>query len=148
MALAIDYGDIADIHPRKKEPIGARLALAARAIAYGEKLTYSGPLYDSMKIDNDKVAITFEHVGQGLEARGGELKGFLIAGADGNWHEAKAEINGKRVVVWSSDVPRPVAVRYAWAKFPENNLYNKDGLPAVPFRTDNWPGITQPKVQP
>jgi len=148
MALAIDYGDIADIHPKKKEPVGARLALAARGVAYGEKLTYSGPVYDSMKIEGDKVAVTFKNTGQGLDARGGVLKGFIIAGADGTWHEAKAEISGRRVIVSSSEVPKPVAVRYAWAKFPENTLYNKEGLPAVPFRTDTWPGVTQPKAQP
>jgi sialate O-acetylesterase len=148
MALAIDYGTYDDIHPRKKEPVGARLALAARSIAYGEKLTFSGPMYDSMKVEDGRISLRFKHTGKGLEARDGELKGFLIAGEDRIWREAKAEINGKRVVVSSPEVLKPVAVRYAWAKFPACNLYNKDGLPASPFRTDDWPGVTWPKVQP
>jgi sialate O-acetylesterase len=148
MALAIDYGTYDDIHPRKKEPVGARLALAARAIAYGEKIVYSGPMYDKLKIDGDKAVLSFKHTGGGLEARGGDLKGFLIAGDDKVWREAKAEIKGKQVIVSSAEVAKPVAVRYAWAKFPTCNLYNKEGLPASPFRTDEWPGVTQPKPQP
>ena len=148
MALAIDYGTYDDIHPRKKEPVGARLALAARAIAYGEKIVYSGPMYDKLKIDGDKAILSFKHTGGGLEARGGELKGFLIAGDDKVWREAKAEIKGKQVIVSSAEVAKPVAVRYAWAKFPTSTLYNKEGLPASPFRTDDWPGVTQPKPQP
>jgi sialate O-acetylesterase len=148
MALAIDYGTYDDIHPRKKEPVGARLALAARAVAYGEKITFSGPMYDSMKVEDDRIALSFKHTGRGLEARDGELKGFLIAGEDKIWREAKAEIKGKRVIVSSAEVPKPVAVRYAWAKFPTCNLFNKDGLPASPFRTDDWPGVTWPKIQP
>ena len=148
MALAIDFGEEKDIHPRKKEPVGARLALAARAIAYGEKLVYSGPIYDSMKVENEKAILNFKHTGGGLEVRDGELKGFLIAGEDKVWHEAKAEVKGKHVVVSSAEVTKPVAVRYGWAKFPACNLYNKEGLPASPFRTDDWPGVTQPKPQP
>ncbi|MBO0798970.1 MAG: sialate O-acetylesterase, partial [Blastocatellia bacterium] len=148
MAVAIDVGDIKDIHPRNKQPVGARLALAARAIAYGEKILYSGPVYKSSSIAAGKVILNFDHTGAGLESRGGELKGFLIAGEDKVWHEAKAVIKGgKQVEVTSEDVAKPVAVRYGWAKYPECNLYNKEGLPASPFRTDQWPGVTQPKPQ-
>lgn len=145
MALAIDVGNINDIHPRNKQPVGARLALAGRAVAYGEKLVYSGPMFAAMKVKGSQVELRFNHVGGGLVAKDGALKGFLIAGEDKVWHEAKAEIKGKNVVVSSADVAKPVAVRYAWAKFPECNLYNKEGLPAVPFRTDDWPGVTWPK---
>ncbi|MFN7930272.1 MAG: sialate O-acetylesterase [Blastocatellia bacterium] len=145
MALAIDVGTIDDIHPRNKQPVGARLALAARAVAYKQKLVYSGPVYSSMKIEGSRVVLNFNHTGSGLEAKGGELKGFLVAGEDKVWHEAKAEVQGKKVIVLSTAVTKPVAVRYAWAKYPTCNLYNKEGLPAVPFRTDDWPMITAPK---
>jgi sialate O-acetylesterase len=89
--------------------------------------------------------LSFTQTGGGLMAKDGELKGFLIAGADKVFHEAKAEINGKRIVVSNTEVTAPVAVRYAWAKYPTCNLYNKEGLPAIPFRTDDWPGVTWPK---
>ncbi len=145
MALAIDHGTYDDIHPRAKQPVGARLALSALAVAYGRKIVHSGPMYSAMKIDGEKISLSFNSTGSGLEARGGELKGFLISGEDRKWRAAQARIEGNRVVVWSSEVARPVAVRYAWAKYPECNLYNKEGLPAVPFRTDDWPGVTWPK---
>jgi len=148
MALAIDVGTYDDIHPRNKQPVGARLALSARAVAYGEKIVHSGPVYKSMKVEGDKVSLSFSHTGDGLEARGGELKGFIIAGDDKVWREAKAEIKGKSVIVSSPEVSKPVAVRYGWMKFPTCNLHNKDGLPATPFRTDDWPGVTQSKVTP
>jgi len=148
MALAIDVGTYDDIHPRKKEPVGVRLALTARALVYGEKIVHSGPVYQSLKVEGDKAILSFKHTGGGLEARGGELKGFIIAGADKVWREAKAEIKGDRVIVSSPEALKPVAVRYAWAKYPECNLYNKEGLPATPFRTDDWPGVTQSKVTP
>jgi sialate O-acetylesterase len=145
MAVITDVGDEKDIHPRQKEPVGARLALAARALAYGEKIAYSGPLYDSMKIEGNKVVLNFTHVGTGLEARGGELKGFTIAGADKKFHNAQAKIEGDKVIVWSDAVEKPVAVRYGWANFPVVNLWNKEGLPASPFRTDDFVMITGPK---
>jgi sialate O-acetylesterase len=148
MAVAIDVGDINDIHPRNKQPVGSRLALAARAVAYGEKIVYSGPSYKAVNITGNKAILSFDHTGTGLESKGGELKGFIIAGADKVWHEAKAEIKGNQVEITSDSVAKPVAVRYGWAKYPECNLYNKEGLPASPFRTDQWPGITQPKPQP
>jgi sialate O-acetylesterase len=148
MAVAIDVGTYDDIHPRNKQPVGSRLALSARAVAYGERLTHSGPVYESMRIEGEKVILSFKHSGGGLEARGGALKGFIIAGEDKVWREATAEINGHRVIVRSANVAKPVAVRYAWSKYPTCNLFNKEGLPATPFRTDDWPGVTQPKTNP
>ena len=149
MAVAIDVGTYDDIHPRNKQPVGSRLALSARAVAYGEGLTHSGPVYQSMKIEGDKVILSFKQTGGGLEARGGGgLKGFIIAGDDKVWREATAEIRDNRVIVSSADVPKPVAVRYAWIKYPTGNFFNKEGLPATPFRTDDWPGVTQPKINP
>jgi sialate O-acetylesterase len=145
MAVITDVGDPKDIHPRKKQPVGERLSLAARAIAYGERITYSGPVYREQRINNDRIVLLFDHVGKGLEARGGELKGFAICGEDRKFVWAQAEIAGDRVVVRSEQVPKPVAVRYGWADFPEVNLWNKDGLPATPFRTDSFPLITAPK---
>ncbi|HLP77954.1 MAG TPA: sialate O-acetylesterase [Candidatus Paceibacterota bacterium] len=136
MAVTADIGDANDIHPTRKAPVGARLALAARALAYGEKLEYSGPLYDGMKVADGKVVISFTHVGSGLMAKDGELKGFTIAGVDKKFVPAKAEIKGKTVVVWSDQVAKPEAVRYGWANVPDVNLFNKEGLPASPFRTD------------
>jgi sialate O-acetylesterase len=146
MAVITDVGDEKDIHPKKKEPVGARLALAARAIAYGQDVVYSGPIYKSMKVKADEAILSFEHTGAGLVAQSGELKGFAIAGEDNRFVWAKAEIqNGKKVVVSSPQVPSPVAVRYGWADYPVGNLWNKEGLPASPFRTDNLPLTTAPK---
>jgi sialate O-acetylesterase len=143
MAVITDVGNETNIHPTKKEPVGARLALAARAIAYGEHIEYSGPIYKSMEIKDNQAILSFTHIGRGLEARGGELKGFAICGDDRKWVWAKAEIrNGKRVVVSSPEITKPVAVRYGWADYPVVNLWNKDGLPASPFRTDDFPMTT------
>ena len=136
MVVITDIGDANDIHPADKEPVGKRLALAARAIAYGGTIEYSGPLYQSMEVSGDKVGITFSHVGKGLLAKDGPLKGFTIAGADGNFVPAVAEIRGGAVIVSSTAVPEPKAVRYGWANVPDVNLFNRDGLPASPFRTD------------
>ena len=136
MAVTIDCGDADDIHPAHKQPVGARLALAARALAYGERIEYSGPLFDSMKIDGSDAILRFTHIGGGLVAKNGELEGFTIAGADKVFHPAQAKIVGDTVVVNSGGVPKPVAVRYGWANVPEGNLFNRAGLPASPFRTD------------
>jgi sialate O-acetylesterase len=136
MAVTLDCGDAEDIHPAHKQPVGARLALAARALAYGEKLEYSGPIFDAMKIDGAKAVLTFQHVGGGLVAKDGALKGFTMAGADKVFHPAQAKIVGGTVVVSSPDVSKPVAVRYGWANVPEANLFNRAGLPASSFRTD------------
>jgi len=145
MAVTIDIGDANDIHPRNKQELGNRLALAARAIAYGEKIEYSGPIYreGSLKKEDGKIRLRFDHVGGGLVAKGPELKGFSIAGEDEKFVWAKAKIENDSVIVRSDKVPQPLAVRYAWAINPECNLYNKEGLPASPFRTDDWPGLTQ-----
>jgi len=143
LALAIDIGEAADIHPKNKQDVGYRLSLAARKVAYGEDLVYSGPMYRSMSRHGNKIVIKFDHVAKGLVARGGDLKQFAIAGADQKFYWAKAVIEGKNVVVSSDKVEKPVAVRYAWAENPEGcNLYNSENLPASPFRTDKWPGIT------
>ena len=136
MAVTTDVGNATDIHPNKKEPVGQRLALAARALAYGEKIEYSGPLYDSMTAKGGKITLSFKHVGGGLVAKDGELKGFTIAGADKQFVPAQAKIEGSTVVVSAEGVAAPKAVRYGWANVPDVNLYNKEGLPASPFRSD------------
>ena len=112
-------------------------------VAYGKTLVYSGPIYQSMKVEDHRIRLSFRHAGGGLVAKGdAPLKGFAIAGPDRRFVWAQAKIDGHGVVAWSDQVSRPVAVRYGWADNPECNLYNKDGLPASPFRTDGWPGIT------
>lgn len=140
MAVAIDIGEWNDIHPLNKKDVGKRLALAAQKVAYADdKVVYSGPIYESMRIEGNKIIITFTQTGSGLMARGDELKCFAIAGSDKRFVWAKAKIENNKVVVWSEMVPNPVAVRYAWADNPEGaNLYNGEGLPASPFRTDEW----------
>lgn len=139
LVVTTDLGDEKEIHPRRKREVGERLALVARAKVYGEHIPYSGPLYDKMEIRDGAVVVHFTHVGAGLEAKGGPLTGFTIAGEDHKFHNAEAKIEGKTVVVRSDAVPRPVAVRFGWAKNPQINLWNKDGLPASPFRTDDFP---------
>lgn len=138
MAVAIDIGEANDLHPTNKEDVGKRLALAAEKIAYGDKsVVYSGPIYQSMKIEGNKIIISFANIGSGLIVKGGELKHFAIAGADKKFVWANAKIEKDKVVVSSDSVTNPVAVRYGWADNPEGaNLYNKEGLPASPFRTD------------
>jgi sialate O-acetylesterase len=139
MAVTVDVGDAANIHPTRKRPVGERLALAARAVAYGEKVEYSGPVFKNMKIGNDRAVISFDHAKSGLMANLKDLNGFTIAGKDGNFVPATAEIEGSTVIVNSTAIARPVAVRYAWANVPEGNLFNHDGLPAAPFRSDAGP---------
>lgn len=144
IALAIDIGEAKDIHPKNKQEVGRRLALVALHDVYGKTdLAYSGPAYDSMKVDGDAVRLTFKHA-DGLAAKGGDaLKGFAVAGEDHQWHWADAKVEGNQVVVHSDEVKHPVAVRYAWANNPEGaNLVNGAGLPASPFRTDDWKGKT------
>ncbi|MGA2061203.1 MAG: sialate O-acetylesterase [Thermoguttaceae bacterium] len=136
MAVTTDIGDANDIHPARKGPVGIRLALAARTLAYGEKIEYSGPLFESMKVEGNKALISFAHAGGGLVAKDGELKGFTIARVDKKFVPAKAEIKGNTIVVWSDEITSPVAVRYGWSNVPEVNLFNREGLPASPFRTD------------
>ncbi len=143
MAVITDIGDKDNIHPTKKQPVGERLALAARAIAYGEKLVSSGPVFKKMTVKGNEAILKFDSVGSGLEARDGELQGFAICGPDKKFVWAKARIDGKQVIVSSPAVTQPVAVRYGWADFPIVNLWNRSGLPATPFRTDDFPMITK-----
>lgn len=142
MAVAIDIGEENDIHPKNKQEVGRRLALIALSNIYGQKASWSGPLYKSYKKDGNQIRISFTHTAPGLKAKDGALKGFAIAGADHKFHWAKAVISGDEVLVSSPEVPDPVAVRYGWANNPDCNLYNGADLPASPFRTDNWQGIT------
>jgi len=142
MAVAIDIGEANDIHPRNKQDVGMRLALWALARVYGQKdLVYSGPLYASHAVEGDKVRLRFTCIGSGLMIKDGEtLKHFAIAGEDRKWVWAEARIEGDEVVVWSPQVAKPVAVRYAWADNPEGcNLFNREGLPAAPFSTEGLP---------
>jgi len=143
MAVAIDIGDAADIHPKDKLNVGRRLAFAALAGAYDRDIEYSGPWYRSMKATKQGIRLKFDHVDGGLVARGGKLTGFAIAGEDRKFVWADAVIDGDTVLVSSTAVAKPVAVRYAWDANPVCNLFNKTGLPAVPFRTDDWPMITR-----
>ena len=136
MAVITDTSSDGNMHPPEKLPVGHRLALAALATAYGQKIEFSGPLYDSMQVEGNAIRLKFTHVGGGLEAKGGKLEGFAIAGADSKWVWADAKIEGETVLVSSPEVAHPVAVRYGWASNPIVTLYNKAGLPASPFRTD------------
>ncbi len=136
MAVTIDIGDSNDIHPGNKQDAGLRLALAARAIAYGEQgLEYSGPMYRQTTRQGSALRLWFDHAGSGLQGRGGPLVGFELAGPDGEFVKPEASIAGSSVILTSPDVPAPVQARYAWADDPEGNLINGAGLPASPFRT-------------
>jgi sialate O-acetylesterase len=147
MALTIDIGEANDIHPKNKQDVGKRLALNALKIAYNKNVVHSGPMYQSVEFKDGKAFVTFAETGSGLKAKDkyGYVNAFSIAGADKKFHWAKAEIvDEKTVVVFAENVKDPVAVRYAWANNPDDiNLYNIEDLPANPFRTDNWPGITK-----
>lgn len=139
LAVTYDVGEWNDIHPLNKKAVAQRLFLGARKMVYGEKVTHSGPVYKDMKIEGDKIVISFTETGRGLMAKGGTLKHFAIAGEDKQFVWAEAVIRGNKVVVSSKSVKNPVAVRYAWSDNPdEANLCNKEGLLASPFRTDNW----------
>jgi sialate O-acetylesterase len=172
MAVITDFGNEYDIHPTPKRPVGDRLALVARARTYGEKIVYSGPMSKTVKFDGRNAVLTFEHVGSGLvtkemvptlerknkeglslgfawrakdDSSAAPLVGFTVCGKDMVFHPAKAQIVGATVVVASDAVAEPTAVRYGWADHPICNLFNREGLPASPFRTDEFRGITQPK---
>ena len=134
MVGTADVGDLDNVHPTRKEPVGRRLALAARALAYGENIEFSGPIYQSMRVDSGKAVLTFRHAA-GLVAKDGPLKDFTIAGADKVFVPAEAVIRGGEIVVSSGKVSTPVAVRYGWGTY-NGNLFNTEGLPASPFRTD------------
>lgn len=143
MAVTIDIGEADDVHPRNKQDVGKRLALGALKTVYGKDIVASGPIYKSMQIKDGKVYISFDSIGSGLVTSNGDpLKGFAIAGKDKKFIWANASIEGDKVVVWSADITEPASVRYGWANNPVCNLFNKEGLPASPFRTDVWPGIT------
>ena len=138
MVVTVDCGDSADIHPANKKPVGERLSLAAQALAYNKKVLYSGPIYRSMKIQGNEIELSFDFIGKGLRVKGIELNDFVIAGSDKKFIPAKAIIKGDKIVVSSDKITNPVAVRMGWSNVPHVNLYNRDGLPASPFRTDDW----------
>jgi sialate O-acetylesterase len=139
MAITMDIGEPGNIHPKNKQEVGKRLAMWALGTVYGQKTATSGPLPAGHEVRGGEVALSFTHTDGGLTAKGGDLKGFVIAGDDKKWLPAKARIEGDKVIVSSPDVKQPVAVRYAWDNNPECNLFNGAGLPASPFRTDDWP---------
>jgi sialate O-acetylesterase len=152
MAVITDAGDALDIHPYDKSAPGSRLALVALHNVYGKRIVASGPVYKSMKVEGNKIIISFNEIHNGLtvgrpdtdntvSADGAELKGFGMAGANQKFVWAKAVINANKVIVSTDEIAKPEAVRYNWADNPPGNLYNKDGLPARPFRTDNWPPL-------
>jgi sialate O-acetylesterase len=135
MVVAVDIGEAKDIHPKNKKDVGERLSLCALAKVYGKKLEYSGPLYEKMQRNGNKVTLCFSH-NDGLHAKGGSLKGFELAGKDKKFYPADAVISADKVIVSSPEVKHPAIVRYAWKGYPQNcNLYNKANLPASPFRT-------------
>jgi len=139
MAVTIDIGDEKNVHPKDKQDVGDRLSRIALANVYGQGIEYSGPVFKSAQVENGDIRLHFTHPGGGLVAKGGPLKWFVIAGADQVFAPADARIDGDTVVVSSATVPTPVAVRYAWDNYPDGcNLYNAAGLPAAPFRTDDW----------
>jgi len=149
MAVIIDIGDGYNAHPNNKWDVGRRLALSALHVAYGRDGVYSGPIYNSMKIDGNSVRLTFSHVAGGLTAGNEDtLKGFTIAGEDREFKAADARIEGSEVVVSSKDISHPVAARYGWDDNPECTFYNSAGLPASPFRTDDWPCMTDGMLIP
>lgn len=164
-AVLVDIGESGDIHPRNKKDAGERLARIALARDYGKTIPYSGPVYDSMTVRSNQIVLSFSHTDGGLVAQpipdtfmiksssnltaplvrntpGSQLEGFAICGVDRQWVWAEAKLDGNKVIAWSPKVPAPVAVRYAWANNPTFNLYNGAGLPASPFRTDDYPSIT------
>jgi sialate O-acetylesterase len=152
MAVTIDIGNLTDVHPKNKQDVGLRLARWALAKTYGKAVAFSGPLYKGHKVEGNRVRIEFEYAESGLmvgakngvdpvrPVADGKLKRFQIAGANRVWKPAEAIIDGVTITVSSPEVSQPVAARYAFVPYPEGaNLYNKDGLPASPFRTDDWP---------
>ena len=141
MVVAIDNADSNDmnnVHPKNKQEIGRRLAIAAEAIAYGNKIVYSGPVFEKMEIEGNRIRLHFKHTGSGLMAKDGALKGFAIAGDDRKFIWANATIEGNTIVVATPEVTKPIAVRYGWSNNPPTSLYNNENLPASPFRTDEW----------
>jgi sialate O-acetylesterase len=142
LAVTIDTGDADDIHPKDKQVVGERLALCALANEYGEKISWAGPTFASMTQLPGALKLRFNHTEGGLVVKGDKPGEFSVAGKDRQWHWAEAKVEGDSVVVSSPAVPDPQAARYAWQANPAATLFNGIGLPAVPFRTDNWPGVT------
>jgi len=142
MAVTTDIGDISNIHPKNKQDVGDRLALWALAKTYARDVVYSGPLYRKMKVEDNKIRLFFDYTDGGLVAKDGPLTEFTIAGSDKNFVDADAVIDGDTVLVSSDKIDLPVAVRFGWSNIPQPNFFNKAGLPASPFRTDDWPGVT------
>jgi sialate O-acetylesterase len=142
LAVTIDIGNATDIHPKNKREVGRRLALSALATTYGKPVSGSGPWFSSLDVEGERIRIHFDHADEGLRLKEPTGKSFAIAGEDRRFVWAKAVIDGETVIVSSPAVPKPVAVRYAWDSNPEASLFNGAGLPAVPFRSDDWPGIT------
>jgi sialate O-acetylesterase len=143
LAVTIDTGDADNIHSPVKQPVGERLALCALANYYGKKVVYSGPTLKSVDRRSGAIRLHFAHADGGLVVKGAKLEEFAIAGEDRKWYWADARIKGKTIIVSSPSVPNPKEVRYAWQSNPAATLFNGAGLPAVPFRTDSWPGITE-----
>ncbi len=146
MAVTIDVGEARNIHPKNKQDVGHRLAQAALAVAYRKELVPMGPLMRSVTIEDSRVRVQFDHVGEKLVVRGKQqvVQGFALAGPDKVFHPAAARVEGKTVVIESKEVPDPIAVRYAFADNPEVNLYNSANIPAAPFRTDDWDSAAAP----
>lgn len=143
MACTIDIGDARDINPRNKQDVGRRLAQVALKVAYGKKIVASGPTFKSIQVNGNEVRIEFDNVGEGLIVRGERLTGFAIAGEDKRFVWADATVDGNVVSLTSPYIAEPLAVRYAWGDNPDCNLFNREGLPAVPFRTDDWTSVTK-----
>ena len=143
LAVTIDTGDANDIHPKDKKVVGERLALCALASYYGRKVVAGGPTYTSVEALPGALKLHFDHTDGGLVVKGDKLAEFAIAGEERKWYWADAKLDGITVIVSSSKVPNPKAARYAWQSNPVATLFNGAGLPATPFRTDNWPGLTE-----
>jgi len=139
LAVIIDVGEANDIHPRNKQDVGKRLALQALHTSYNRDIVCAGPTFRTVAFNGNEATIAFDNIGGGLVTRDNEpLVGFAIAGADRKFVWAQARIDGDTVLVWNDAIGTPVAVRYAWGDNPACNLYNREGLPAMPFRTDDW----------
>jgi sialate O-acetylesterase len=138
MAVTIDIGDEKNIHPKNKVDVGRRLYLIANNMVYNKPVVFMGPTYESMVVKNKNVELSFKNVGKGLSSNEKLLTAFEVAGADKKFYWADAEIVGDKIILSSKEVAKPVAVRYAWSSNPVASLYNKEGLPAPPFRTDDW----------
>ena len=142
LAVTVDIGDPNDIHPKNKQDVGRRLGLLALKRDYGKDLNDSGPILNGVQFIGGKAIVSFDNA-KGLVAKGETLEGFIIAGPDRQFFPARAMVDGTRVVVWADKVSHPASVRYGWMMSPVCDLYNEAGLPAVPFRSDDWPRVTQ-----